>query len=121
MKPDCGAFPENAARAVEDPVLQAALAKLQREFSVDREAMRARLPEFDALCDLAREIKDRALANLDFHLETFEQQVTARGGQVHWCRDADEARATILDICRAADAKIVAKGKSMVSEEIARN
>lgn len=121
MKPGCGDFPHNADRAVEDTVLQAALAKLQREFRADRDAMQARLPEFDALRDTARAIKDQALANLDFYLESFEERVTARGGKVHWCRDAQEARETVLGICRAAGAKTVAKGKSMISEEIALN
>ena len=45
----------------------------------------------------------------------------ARGGTVHWARDAAEARATILGILRDAGAKTVTKGKSMVSEEIALN
>ena len=45
----------------------------------------------------------------------------AAGGQVHWARNADEARAAVLDICRSAGAKIVTKGKSMVAEEIALN
>ena len=121
MKPVSHAFPEAAARALGDEVLQAALARLQREFRRDREAMRARLPEFDALCDTARAIKDHTLAHLDFYLEAFEDRVTANGGQVHWCRSAAEARETVAGICRAAGAKTVVKGKSMISEEIALN
>ena len=33
--------------------------------------------------------------------------ITAAGGRVHWARTAAEARGAILDICRAANAKIV--------------
>ncbi len=40
---------------------------------------------------------------------------------MRWARTAAEARGAILDICRAANAKIVTKGKSMVAEEIALN
>src|SRR5690606_16100168 len=40
---------------------------------------------------------------------------------VHWCRTAAEARETILGICRAAGARTVTKGKSMIAEEIALN
>jgi L-lactate dehydrogenase complex protein LldF len=54
-------------------------------------------------------------------LETFEQRVTARGGHVHWARDAKEAREIVLEILRAAGARTVTKGKSMVTEEIALN
>jgi L-lactate dehydrogenase complex protein LldF len=43
------------------------------------------------------------------------------GGQVHWARDAEEARAIVRALCRRAGAKTVAKGKSMVSEEIGLN
>ncbi len=34
---------------------------------------------------------------------------------------AEEARATVLEICRDADARTVTKGKSMISEEIGLN
>src|SRR5258707_66618 len=81
----------------------------------------ARLPEFEELRDQGRAIKDHTLANLDFYLELYEQNVATAGGRVHWARTAEEARAVILDICRAAGAKIVTKGKSMVAEEIALN
>jgi L-lactate dehydrogenase complex protein LldF len=47
--------------------------------------------------------------------------VQARGGEVHWARDAAEARNIILEILRAHGATCVTKGKSMVSEEIALN
>ncbi len=54
-------------------------------------------------------------------LETFEARVAARGGLVHWARDAKDAREIILGILREIGAKTVTKGKSMVSEEIALN
>ncbi len=114
-------FSDNARRALGDATLQRALLKLQTDFRRDRAAMRARLPEFDALRDQARAIKDHTLDHLDSYLERFEAQVTARGGRVHWCRDAGEARDVILNLCQAAGARRVAKGKSMASEEIALN
>ena len=80
-----------------------------------------RLPEFEALREEGRAIKDHTLAHLDFYLELYERNVVAAGGQVHWARNADEARAAVLDICRSVGAKIVTKGKSMVAEEIALN
>jgi L-lactate dehydrogenase complex protein LldF len=47
--------------------------------------------------------------------------VVENGGHVHYARDAAEANAIILDLCKARGAKSVAKGKSMVSEEIGLN
>lgn len=118
---DPAQFVGNAARALDDATLQRALGKLQTEFRADRAAMRARLPEFDVLRDQATAIKDHALDHLDTYLEQFEKNVQARGGMVHWCRNGAEANDTILALCRDAGADRVAKGKSMVSEEIELN
>lgn len=114
-------FGDNTARARADANLQAALEKLQRDTRKGRPVITGRLPEFEALRDRAVAIKNHTLAHLDQYLETFESNLTAAGGQMHWCRDAGEARAAILDICRDAGARTVGKGKSMVSEEIALN
>ena len=114
-------FSANAARAQADADLQSALDKLQHDTRTGRPAIIARLPEFEALRDRAVAIKDHTLENLDHYLEKFEANVIDAGGHMHWCEDAAAARETILEICRAADAKIVGKGKSMVSEEIALN
>jgi L-lactate dehydrogenase complex protein LldF len=122
MHPTSRAFKANAHRALGDAPLQDALGFLMREgFAVRRAKAVARLPEFEALRDEGKAIKDHVLANLDTYLEIFERNVTAHGGQVHWCRDAAEARAAVLGICRRLEARIVTKGKSMVGEEIAIN
>ena len=81
----------------------------------------AALPEFEQLRDTARDIKNHTLANLDFYLETYEAKVLEAGGQVHWCDDADAARAAVLAICQKAGARTVTKGKSMIGEELAIN
>ena len=104
-----------------DRCVRARTLLIARRESRRRLAVIARLPEFDALCDQARDIKDHVLDNLDHYLTIFEARVIASGGRVHWCRDAGEARAVILDICEAAGARLVTKGKSMVAEEIALN
>ena len=114
-------FTGSAQKAFRDPRLQAALTKLQSEFRHDRSAMRGRLPEFDKLCEQARVIKDHALDHLDSYLEQFETNVRNNGGTVHWCADAESACRTILEICNYAKTKKIAKGKSMVSEEIGLN
>ena len=114
-------FSDNAARAQADANLQAALAKLQRDARAGRASIVERLPEFDSLRDRAVDVRNHALARLDRYLERFETNLRAAGGVVHWCEDADAACEAILDICRSANAATVAKGKSMVSEEIELN
>ncbi|KEA63171.1 putative L-lactate dehydrogenase, Iron-sulfur cluster-binding subunit YkgF [Marinobacterium lacunae] len=115
------AFKSNSRIALEDANLQRALGNLKAGFPSKRAAAIARLPEFDALRDQARDLKNHILEHLDLYLEEFEKNVTTNGGTVHWCRSAEDARKTILQICQQQDAKTVTKGKSMVSEEIALN
>src|SRR5919112_1250331 len=114
-------FKDNAKAALADEQLQIALSKVRTGFIDKRAQAAARLPEFEDLRDSARDIKDHTLAHLDLYLEAYEAKVTAAGGHVHYARDAAEARAIILDICTAAGARTVTKGKSMIAEEIGLN
>ncbi|WP_460449147.1 LutB/LldF family L-lactate oxidation iron-sulfur protein [Alsobacter sp. SYSU BS001988] len=114
-------FKDNAHRALQDEQLQKAMGNVRQGFIDKRAVVAAKLPEFEALRDSARDIKNHTLAHLDLYLEKYEKKVTAAGGHVHWARTAEEARGAILDICRKAGARTVTKGKSMISEEIALN
>ena len=114
-------FKDNAHEALKDDQLQRALANVRQGFIDKRAAVAAKLPEFEALRDSARDIKNHTLANLDLYLEKWENKVQDAGGHVHWARTAEEARQAIVEICRKAGAKTVTKGKSMISEEINLN
>ena len=114
-------FKANASRALADVNLQSALQKTRTGFIDKRLAAIDKLPEFERLRDNARDIKNHTLAHLDLYLEEYERKVRAAGGHVHFARTADEARAIVLDLCRQFAAKSVAKGKSMISEEIGLN
>ncbi len=114
-------FREGVARALADPPFQKSLLDVKRGFVAKRETARAGLPEFDQLRAEARAIKDHALAHLDLYLEAYERKVTESGGVVHYAFDAAEARTIAFRLCHEAKAKRVAKGKSMVSEEIGLN
>lgn len=114
-------FVDNAHRALHDAKLQQSLGRFKQGFPVKRRNAVERLPEFDALSDAARDIKDHTLANLDLYLERFVEKAEANGSQVHWCGDAAAARQKILEICRDSGAHTVAKGKSMIGEEIGIN
>jgi len=114
-------FKDNARDALADTSLQTALAKVGPGFIGKRAAAAAKLPEFEALRDSARDIKNHTLAHLDLYLERYEEKVRAAGGHVHFAVDAAEARDIITRICQDLGARTVTKGKSMVSEEIALN
>jgi L-lactate dehydrogenase complex protein LldF len=114
-------FKENASRALVDAPLQQAMGNVRVNFIERRRAAAEKLPEFEALRDSARDIKNHALEHLDLYLEKWESKVTEAGGHVHWARTAEEAREAVLAICRKTGAKTVTKGKSMISEEISLN
>jgi len=114
-------FRANAREAMANANLQAALRGGRGNFIARRAAARAALPEFDDLRDRARDLKNETLANLDLYLEAYEARVTEAGGKVHWAETAEDARRIVLGICREAGARIVNKGKTMISEECGIN
>jgi len=121
VHPTSPQFKANAGHALADAQLQRAMGNVKKGFIEKRRAAADRLPEFEAMRDSARDIKDHTLAHLDLYLERYEEKVTQAGGHVHYARDAAEARQIILDICKEQGAKTVTKGKSMISEEIGIN
>jgi L-lactate dehydrogenase complex protein LldF len=114
-------FKANAHEALGDELLQKALEKMRAGFPEKRREAISRLPEFEDLRDQGRDIKNHVLANLDWYLERYEDNVTAAGGHVHWARTPAEACDIVLSICRRLGARTVTKGKSMIGEEIALN
>jgi L-lactate dehydrogenase complex protein LldF len=114
-------FKESATEALGDAKLQRALTNVKRGFIVKRSLARSRLPEFGALREEARVLKDHTLRHLDLYLEAYERKVIESGGEVHFAPSAADARDIVLRLCRDAGASLVTKGKSMVSEEIGLN
>ncbi|MCP4389528.1 MAG: lactate utilization protein, partial [Gammaproteobacteria bacterium] len=121
MQPQSHRFKQNVSVALQDVQLQKALERVQEGFVDKRAAVVSTLPEFERLREQGKAIRNHVLDNLDFYLQRFESQVQARGGQVHWAENAQQARDIVRDICRRVDARTVIKGKSMISEEIALN
>jgi L-lactate dehydrogenase complex protein LldF len=114
-------FKANSVKALSDAQLQKALGNVRAGFIDKRKKAVDALPEFEALRENGKAIKDHALAHLDLYLEGYEAQVKAAGGHVHWAQTAEDARNIILDLCASRGVKTVTKGKSMISEEIALN
>lgn len=111
-------FTEKSRSALRNTTLKASLHAFGERTRAVRSQVLAGFDEFEALRDLGRDIKDDALSRLDELLVQFESAVQARGGKVHWARNAEEARSVILAIAKDAGAKTIVKSKSMVSEEI---
>lgn len=114
-------FRERVVAALADPSLQAALAHAQDGFVLKRSRALSLLPELERMRAEAQGLKDQVLAHLDYYLETYEAQVLRQGGQVHWAPTAEDACRILISLCQQAGARRIAKGKSMVSEEIGLN
>ncbi|TBL75125.1 LutB/LldF family L-lactate oxidation iron-sulfur protein [Paenibacillus thalictri] len=69
----------------------------------------------------ARAIREHTINHLDYYLTQFTDNVQKAGGHVYFCSGGNEAVKTFMEIAEARKAKLVAKGKSMVSEEIHLN
>lgn len=120
-------FRERYRRALADARLRANLLSFQRAWRVTRDAAFGEAAD-ERASDVwvsARQslvhARDAALAAHPAPLEAFTQHVTAAGGQVHQVQSASEARDLVLSLLRARGARLLAKGKSMVGEEIFLN
>lgn len=69
----------------------------------------------------ARHIRSHTIQYLDYYLDQFAHRAEAAGSHVHFAKDAEEARRIALGIAKERNAKLVAKSKSMVSEELQIN
>lgn len=112
---------KNAQKALDDPVLQAALHKVKPRFIDKRKKAIEAMPSFSEWRDYGKAIKDYVLNNIEKCLAEFTRNAEFSGAQVYRAIDAKAARKIILNICKTHQARLVTKGKSMVSEEIALN
>jgi L-lactate dehydrogenase complex protein LldF len=114
-------FPAAARRSLADSQLRANLGRATATIRAKRAAVVAEVPDWEQLRDAGQAIKARTMAGLDGYLEQLEAQVSARGGTVHWARDAAEANQLIAGLVRAAGATEAVKVKSLVTDEIGLN
>ena len=77
--------------------------------------------ELDALRTQGAAIRTHALANLPRLIEELERNCENNGIRVHWAETAEAANGIVLDILRRHGARMLIKGKSMVSEEMGLN
>jgi L-lactate dehydrogenase complex protein LldF len=114
-------FPRAAQQALGNSTQRGNLRHATSTIRAKREQVVSEVPDWDALRDAGARIKDRTLRHLDTHLETFEANVTAAGGHVHWARDAGEACRIVTDLVLATGHRDVVKVKSMATAEIGLN
>ena len=114
-------FPDAARLALADAQLRRNLGRATRTIRAKRAAVVAEVSDWEELREAGRAIKADVMARLPELLEQLEEQVTARGGVVHWARDAEEANGIVVDLVRATGSTEVVKVKSMATQEIGLN
>jgi len=114
-------FRARAKDVVDNPFLRQSFRGAMDFLMSKRAAQFADAEELESLRTLGESIRQYNLARLPDLLERLEARLTANGIQVHWAETPDEANEIILGICRRHEAKLMVKGKSMVSEEIELN
>ena len=110
-----------ASRSTNRAAASATCTRRPRRSARKRTRAVAELPDWDELRDAGAAIKAGALATLPEQLERLEAAVTARGGTVHWARDAAEANATVAAIAVRHGAEELIKVKSITTDEIELN
>ena len=88
---------------------------------VKRQAVVDEVDDWQDLREAGSTIKRDVAARMPELLEQFEENVTKRGGHVHWARDSKEANEIIQDLVKATGEDKIVKIKSMATQEIALN
>ena len=114
-------FPVAARRALGNSQLRRNLGKATTTIRAKRAAVVAELPDWEELREAGQAIKAHTVRHLGHYLTELERQVTARGGTVHWARDAIEANRIVTGLVKGTGATEVVKVKSIVTDEIGLN
>ncbi|MCJ7512877.1 MAG: LUD domain-containing protein, partial [Anaerolineales bacterium] len=114
-------FRQAVRRALANPVLQEALDNNAQRRKAGARQANASLPEVEAVRQQARNIRLEVLDDWDSLLARFAAACETNGLQVLRASSAEEACEHVLRIARLHGVRLIAKSKSMVSEEIALN
>jgi L-lactate dehydrogenase complex protein LldF len=111
--------------------IRSALSDLNLQAALDANAMRRRsareqafvsLPEdLQVMRQRAHAVRLETITHLDQYLRQFTDRAQANGLTIHRAADAAGATGLVLEIARQHNAKLIAKSKTMVSEEIGLN
>lgn len=114
-------FPRHAREELRDDQMRANIGHATHSIRTKRNRVVGELPDWEELRDAGAAVKQEVAARMPELLEQFEANVTARGGIVHWARDAQEANRIVTDLVRAKGVEEVIKVKSMATQEMGLN
>jgi L-lactate dehydrogenase complex protein LldF len=114
-------FPDAARKALQDTQMRRNVGHATKTIRTKRLAAVGECADWEELRAAGSALKQDVMARLPELLTELERNVTARGGVVHWARDADEANRIVADLVRATGSEEVVKVKSMATQEIGLN
>lgn len=113
-------FRAHLRQALDNPRLSENLTTFQQGWRTARDSIAGEI-DFEALRARMKRAKGAVTSDLDGYLRMFQDAAERAGATVHLVADAAEATELIIDLARQRDVSLVAKSKSMVSEEIELN
>lgn len=121
MKIKTHQYRQTAAREMADAYTQRFLKLLPARLADRRKTAFADFADPQAALAAGAAIRARALEDLPRLLQVFEKNATAAGARIHWAQNAAEANACIVELAKDNGISYVAKGKSMITEELGLN
>ena len=108
--------------SLENENLQSALdANAERRINARLSAIESLPEDWQVMRKRAHEVRLHTVTHLQDYLDQFISRVEANGVIVHRAADASQAVQIVLDLAREKDCGLIAKSKTMVSEEIGLN
>ncbi|OOR98521.1 iron-sulfur cluster-binding protein [Canicola haemoglobinophilus] len=115
------AFKKRVDNQIHNEMMRKAVVKAQETIGANRQKMVDELGHWEEWRDLAKQIRNHVLANLDAYLYQLSEKVQQNGGKVYFAETAEEATQYIRQVALEKNAKTIVKSKSMVTEEIGLN
>lgn len=115
------AFKQRINDEIHNEIMRKAVVMAQERIGANRQKMVDELGHWEEWRELAKEIRNHVLENLDAYLYQLSEKVTENGGHVYFAQTAEDATNYIRRIAKEKNAKKIVKSKSMVTEEIGLN
>jgi iron-sulfur cluster protein len=115
------ALRKRVADGIENRPQRLALGAAMRRARESRASVLSTLPDPDAFREGIKRIKEGAIGHLRDLLEQFTDNARKNGVIVYFAKDADAAIEYISTLARAKNARLIAKSKSLTTEEIELN
>lgn len=112
---------DRIVEGIENKIQRQSLGSAMRRGREGRKAALLKLDETETFTKRIRQIKESAIENSGYLVAQFVQNAMKRGAKIFLAKDGASAMRYIEDVARTHNAKLIAKSKSLTSEEIEMN